>query len=159
MSLTSTRIALNELIASVPNIGRVHDRERYVREEAKFRQMYVARINGADQLRGWWFRRSATTEATLGIGRRMEVHTWQIRGYMALSDDDGSELVFDELIEALRDAVRTTADAHGSDVPWQPAPFDSPTDGLQVLQIGPVLFCGVLCHSALLELKTWNYLP
>lgn len=157
-ALATTRLALFELLASVPGIGRVHDRERYVRDEAKFRQLYLARFNGADQLRGWWFRRSATAEVTLGVGRRMEVHTWQIRGYMALNDDEGSELAFDELIEGLRDAVRTTADDHGSDVPWQPAPFDSPTDGLQVLDSGPVLFCGVLCHSALLELKTWNYL-
>lgn len=155
-ALATTRAALFALLAGVPGIGQVHDRERHVRDEAKFRQLYVARVNGADQLRGWWFRRSATSEVTLGVGRRMEVHTWQVRGYMALSDDAGSELVFDELIEALRDAVRTTADAGG--VPWEPAPFDSPTDGLQVLQIGPVLFCGVLCHSALLELKTWNYL-
>lgn len=155
-ALATTRTALYTLVAGVPGIGQVHDRERYVREEAKFRQLYTARINGADQLRGWWLRRSASMERTLGIGRRMEVHTWHLRGYMALGDDTGSELVFDELVEALRDAVRSTADAGG--VPWQPAPFDSPTDGLQVLESGPVLFCGVLCHSALLELKTWNYL-
>lgn len=154
--LATTRTALYTLVVGVPGIGQVHDRERYVREEAKFRQLYTARINGADQLRGWWLRRAATMERTLGIGRRMEVHTWHLRGYMALSDDAGSELVFDELVEALRDAVRSTADAGG--VPWQPAPFDSPTDGLQVLESGPVLFCGVLCHSALLELNTWNYL-
>lgn len=157
-ALATTRAALFALLAGVPDIGQVHDRERYVRDEAKFRQLYVTRINGAEQLRGWWFRRSATTEVTLGIGRRMEVHTWRLRGYMALADDAGSELVFDELVEALRDAVRTTADDPGSNVPWQPAPFDSTTDGLQVLDSGPVLFCGVLCHSALLELKTWNYL-
>lgn len=156
--LATTRAALLALLAGVPGIGQVHDRERYSRDEAKFRQLYVIRVSGAEQLRGWWFRRTATSEVTLGVGRRLEVHTWQIRGYMALADDAGSELVFDGLIEALRDAVRTTADYPGSNVPWQPAPFDSPTDGMQVLECGPVLFCGVLCHSALLELKTWNYL-
>lgn len=155
-ALATTRTALYTLVVGVPGIGQVHDRERYMREEAKFRSLFVSRIDGADQLRGWWLRRAATMERTLGIGRRMEVHTWHLRGYMALSDDAGSELVFDELVEALRDAVRSTADAGG--VPWQPAPFDSPTDGLQVLEIGPVIFCSVLCHSALLELKTWNYL-
>ncbi len=154
--LATTRAALFALVAGVPGIGQVHDRERYVREEARFRALFVSRIDGADQLRGWWLRRAATMERTLGVGRRMEVHTWHVRGYMALADDAGSELVFDELVEALRDAVRTTADAGG--VPWEPAPFDAPTDGLQVLDNGPVLFCGVLCHSALLELKTWNYL-
>lgn len=157
-ALADSRTALYTLIASVPGIGQVHDRERYVRDEARFRQLYTVNINGADQLRGWWLRRASTTEATLAVGRRLEVHTWHIRGYMALADEAGTELVFDELIEALRDAVRHTADYPGSNVPWQPAPFDSPTDGLQVLDSGPVLFCGVLCHSALLELKTLNYL-
>lgn len=154
--LSAVRAALVALVAAVPGIGQVHDRERYSRDEAKFRQLFVTRVDGTDQLRGWWLRRAATMERTLGVGRNMEVHTWHVRGYMALADDAATELAFDELIEALRDAVRANAELGGV---CQQGPIDSPTDGLQVINSMPVLFCGVLCHSALLELKTWNYLP
>jgi prophage DNA circulation protein len=154
--MSTVRAALLALVTAVPAIGRVHDRERYVRDEAKFRELYLFRLpTGVQQLRGWWLRRAATMERSLGVGRNVEVHTWQVRGYMALEDDTATEHAFDELIEALRDAVRANAELGGV---CQQGPIDDNTDGLQVVESGPVLFCGVLCHSALLQLKTWNYL-
>lgn len=158
MSHAVIRAALAALIAAVPDVGQVHDRERYLREEGKFRELYVyTPSNGIEQLRGWWLRRTATQESTLAIGRNMEVHTWQIRGYMALNDAEASEHEFDALIEALRDAVRADPTLGGV-CEQSPLADGDATDGLQVADSGPVLFCGVLCHSALLELRTWSYL-
>lgn len=158
MSLDAIRTQLRALIAAVPNIGQVHDRERYVREEAKFRQLYLyTPAGGQEQLRGWWLRRSGTEERSLAVGRTLNVHTWQIRGYMTLNDEQASELAFDALIEASRDAVRADPTLGGVCM-QSPLAGGNNTDGLQVLESAPVLFCGVLCHSALLELKTWSYL-
>lgn len=156
MSLATVRAALMALVAAVPAIGQVHDRERYINDERRFRELYITTLaDGRQQLRGWWLRRVSTMERTLGVGRNVEVHTWHIRGYMALEDDSASELEFDGLIEALRDAVRADAQLGGV---CQQGPIDDNTDGLQVVESGPVNFCGVLCHGALLQLKTWNYL-
>lgn len=158
MSHAEIRDALGTLIAFVPDMGNVHTYERYVREEAKFRELYVYETSaGVQHLRGWWLRRTATQEHSLGVGRNVEVHTWQIRGYMALNDVDGSEHEFDALIEALRDAVRADPTLGGV-CEQSPLGEGDATDGLQVVDSGPVLFCGVLCHSALLEIRTWSYL-
>lgn len=158
MSHAEIRDALGALIAFVPDMGNVHTYERYVREEGKFRDLYLyTPASGIEQLRGWWMRRVSTQESTLGIGRNMEVHTWQIRGYMALNDFESSEHEFDALIEALRDAVRADPTLGGV-CEQSPLGEGDATDGLQVVDSGPVLFCGVLCHSALLEIRTWSYL-
>jgi hypothetical protein len=155
-TLAEIRAAIVAAMQAVPDIGAVHSHERYTRDEAKFRELYVITPSvGAKQLRGWWLRRTATEETSISTGTVMNVHTWQWRGYMALNDEDGSELVFDELIEAYRDAVR--ADPTFGGVCEQNSMTDA-EDGVQVINAGPVTFCGVLCHSAVLQLKTWSYL-
>jgi hypothetical protein len=158
-NLDTIRAALLALVRAVPDIGQVHDRERYIREEAKFRELYLFRHSTGEepQLRGWWLRRARTQENTIGISRNVEVHTWHLRGYLALADAASTELAFDGLIESLRDAFRADPTLGGV-CEQSPLADGNNTDGLQLLESGPVLFCGVLCHSALLELRTWSYL-
>ena len=56
------RSALADLIASVPEVGRVHAYQRFASREAEMKALYVANIAGADQLRGWFVTRTATRE-------------------------------------------------------------------------------------------------
>ncbi|MBX3588849.1 MAG: hypothetical protein KF796_19630 [Ramlibacter sp.] len=154
--LATIRAAVVAQMAAVPGIGLVHAYERYARAEAKFRELFVTTPDGEDQqIRGWWLQRAATEEKTVSTGTVVNVHTWRWRGYMALNDEQASALRFDELIEAYRDVVR--ADPTLGGVCEQNSVEDG-EDGVQVIDSGPVLFCGVLCHSALLQLKTWSYL-
>ena len=153
--LQAHRAAIVAALASVPNIGVVHDRERYAKDNAKFAQHYLfTPAGGQQQLRGWWLRRAETEERsdTYGSGTTTNVHTWQVRGYLAFNDADATELVFDELIESFRAVVRDDPTLGG--VCDQPP--EEETDGVQVLDAGPVMFAGALCHSALLQLKTWS---
>lgn len=159
MSLQAIRAGLVAFIAAVPGIGIVHSHERYAKDEAKFRDLYVQDLGGGKKvINGWWVRRVATTEYTVDIGgQAIVVHTWRIRGYRALSDTDESELAFDAVIEGIRDAVRADLSLGGV---CEPGPlFDNGDrqEGVQVMDVGPVMFAGVLCHSAVLELKTWSY--
>jgi hypothetical protein len=154
-TLTEIRAAIVAMHAAVPDVGIVHDYERYARSEEKFRELFVGTFDGAKQIRGWWWRRSATQERTVSTASVMNVHTWQGRGYMALNDEQASEKTFDELVEAFRDAVR--ADPTFGGICEQNSVEDG-EDGVQVIDVGPVMFCGVLCHSAVLQLKTWSYL-
>jgi hypothetical protein len=151
----------NALVAqaqAVDGFGIVHARERYVPDEAKFRQAYLVDDgNGGKQLRGWWLRRVRTTERTVTIRSSMVAHTWQWRGYMAFNDQAESELLFDDLIEAYRDAFRADPTLGGV-CEASPEDIGSGEDGVQVIDAGPVTFCGVLCHSAVLQVKTWSYL-
>ena len=155
-TLAEIRAAIIALHQAVPDVGVVHNRERYANSEDKFRALFVMTpAGGAQQVRGWWWRRVATAESSVSTGTTMNVHTWECRGYMALNDAEASELAFDALIEALRDAVR--ADPTLGGVCDQNAVSGEP-DGVQVTDAGPVMFCGVLCHSAVLQLRTWSYL-
>lgn len=159
MSLQAQREALVALIASVPEVGLVHARERYAASEADFRAMYLfTPTGGAQQVRGWWVRRSATAEHAINNLRTVSVVTWTVRGYMSFNDAQASELVFDELVEAIRSAVRADATLGGACPIGPLKDGDDVTDGVQVTDAGPVMFAGVLCHSAVLQLKTWSYL-
>lgn len=155
-TLQAHRAAIVAALASVPDMGHVHDRERYARDESAFRALYLfTPASGAEQLRGWWLRRASTREYSPNVARTINVHTWQIRGYMAFADAQGSELVFDALVEQFRAVVRDDPTLGGVCQPGGPEGED---DGVQVTDAGPVTFAGVLCHSVLLQLTTWSYL-
>jgi hypothetical protein len=159
------RAAILTALQAVPGIGKVHDRERYSRDEARFRQHYLytpppgAAVDSmiAPHLRGWWFRRAETREWQANTRRTVNQHTWLLRGLLALDDEAASELVFDFLIERLRDAVRADLTFGGVFAPG-PMGGDGSDTGLQVLESGPVTFAGVLCHSAQLQLTTWTHI-
>jgi hypothetical protein len=148
--LALVRSALADLIASVPDVGRVHAYQRFASREAEMRGLYVASIAGVDQLRGWFISRPATRERAFTLGTNVLRVNWAIGGFMALADADQSELVFDDLVESIRDAWRANPTLGGL-----VAPVASDDEaGIQVDEIAPVLFCGVLCHAARLSLKT-----
>lgn len=157
-TVAEVRAAIAAAARAVPGFGQVHEYERYVRDEAKFKQLYTfTPSNGPLQLRGWWLRRVRTVERSPHIGRVINVHDWRLRGYMSLADADASELEFDRLIESFRDAVRADPTFGGVCIPGDQVDGDAES-GVQVEDLNPVLFCNVLCNSAVLSLKTWSYL-
>lgn len=156
-NVPAIRAAIKAKLLTVPKLGVVHDYERYHTSEAKFKELFVADIDGQEQLRGWWLRRTVTAERSLGVGRNIEINTWTLRGYLALNDEQATELVMEALVEALRDALRADPTLGGV-CAQSPLADNGNVDGLQVVDVGPVLFCGALCHSAVLQLTTWSYL-
>lgn len=152
MSVSTIRTALAALISDIPNIGRVHAFERYAVQSAQLVELYVAEIDGEAQLRGWYIRRVKTVEERQGKHAWMDTHTWMVRGFMALSDADQSELVFDGLIEAVRDALRAYLAGLGA-----PTLELGEEQGPQVAQSGPVMFAGKLCHSVTITLRTREF--
>lgn len=161
-TLQQHRAAIVAALASVPEIGIVHDRERHADSNAQFVAQYLytpppGSVPAEPHIRGWWLRRSATAERSPNLRRTVNVHTWTVRGYLAFRDDDATELVLDGLVEQLRAMVRADPTLGGA---CQPGPLagDDDTDGVQVVDAGPVVFAGVLCHSVVLQLRTWSYL-
>lgn len=152
MSVSTIRTALAALISDIPNIGRVHVYERYAPQNAQLVELYVAEIGGEKQLRGWYIRRVKTVEERQAKHAWMDTHTWMVRGFMALSDADQSELAFEGLIEAVRDALRGFV--AGSPPPAQELGEEQ---GPQVVQSGPVMFAGKLCHAVTITLRTREF--
>lgn len=159
-TLALHRAAIVAAMASVPDMGMVHDRERYASSNSAFQQLYLYTPTGGNpHIRGWWVRRARTAERSANTHRTVNAHTWTVRGYMAFNDADASELVLDDLVEQFRAVVRADPTLGGA---CQPGPLggsggDDSTDGVQVVDAGSVTFAGVLCHSVVLELRTWSF--
>lgn len=140
------RRAIAEKMRTVAGVGVVHEYERYAKTERDFRALY----GNNDVLLGWHIRRVSRREK-LGFN---EVECgWEIRGFRSLSDADASELAFDDLVDAVLDAFRDDVRLGGVLL----TPRDD-ADAVPTLQdSGPVMFCGVLCHSVRLKLttRTW----
>jgi hypothetical protein len=160
-TLAATRSALLALLRAVPAVGVVHAFERFADNENAFRQAYLYThtdpaadaFGTAPHIRGWYVRRRATAETNTNA-RILNEHTWLIRGYLAFNDALHSELIFDELIERMRAAVRVDASLG---LPTLLGASVAQERGMQVSSAGPVLFAGVLCHSVVLELTTRNW--
>jgi hypothetical protein len=152
--VSAARAAIVAKLATVADIGRVNNYERYSADFEGLKAHYVAQIDGAEQLRGWYVRRTGRKQQSPALGRYVITESWLIKGFMALADEAESELVFDDLCEVVIETFRTDetlGDAVASTV------MDDGTAGLQ-MDSGPVMFAGVLCHSASLTLSTRRYL-
>jgi hypothetical protein len=140
---------------TVPNIGTVHSYQRYADREKQLADLY--QYNG--RLHGWFVRRTAVVERTLSAGINTEQSTWLIRGYLAINDVVSSEVEFDALLDGIRGVFRTDGFK-----PWLEMTNGEQISlvyteqllkeqiGFAVLDSQPVLFSGVLCHSAQCQL-------
>lgn len=149
-TLTEIRTAIVATLEAISDIGVIHNHEPYLKTEAKLRDFYLS----GGTIKGWHVRRIATRETAPFIGQKEEAVTWRIWGVQAFSDDGSSEIAFDGSIEAIRDAFRADETLGGRIA----RTGNEDVTGIQVEQSGPVMFCGVLCHSASLLLVTEQYL-
>lgn len=153
-TLRDIRSAIVATMQGVAGIGVVHAHEPYAKAMDKLKSLYVP--DGETVLHGWFVRREAAIETGRIIPRSVEYLKWRIQGVYALDDAAASELAFDDLLEDLRDAFRAN-DTLGGTVAQCAMP-DGSEAGLQVLDAGPVMFAGVLCHAARCQLTTQRYL-
>ncbi len=154
-TVAEIRNAIVATINTVAGIGQVSGYERYAKQSADMLTFYRTQDDGggADKILGWHVRRVATREISPDVGRYVVDHDWQIRGFMSLVDAEETELAFDALIEAVRDAFRDD-DTLGGVVDSM---ITDERAGVQVSESVPVMFAGVLCHSARLSLTTRHY--
>lgn len=142
------RDAIKTKMLTVANVGVINTFERYAASLAAMKPFYVS----AGKILGWNIRLPRTQRLSPHIGRVMVVHTWRITGYMSLDDSAQSELVLDTLVEALQHAFDAD-ETLGGVIATTNAQEGGPS-GLQRDNAGPVMFCGVLCHSVSLTLFT-----
>ncbi|MCM2331191.1 MAG: hypothetical protein NDI70_07850 [Pseudomonas sagittaria] len=146
----TTRAAIVAVMRAVPEIGVVNTYERYAKDTAGMRRIYTVQVSAGEQLRGWFVRRLAARTTRNGTGRAVVQTSWHIRGFMALADADESEIVFDGLIDAVRRAIYADPTLNGAVM----STLFEKEAGAQLQASGPVMFAGVLCHSADLVLTT-----
>jgi len=147
-SVIEVRDAIVATLKSVEKVGQVHAYERYAATNEKLRKFYEYSCAGDTHLRGWYVRRLTTQEFD-GTVNPQQIG-WVIRGFMALSDANESELIFDDVIERIRDAFRDDYDLGG----LIDSSVNNDLAGVQLEDANAVMFAGVLCHSA--RLKLWT---
>lgn len=145
----TVRTAIADKMKTITGIGQVHEYERYAKDLSGLAEFYG---NADGQLRGWFIRRQSVEE--IRDGRPLETVRWQIRGYMALSDANQSELQFNDLVDAIRTAFRVDCSLGGKVTTT--ATDDG--NGIQMPEFQQVLFANVLCHAVTLTLTTERYL-
>lgn len=155
-TLTQIRDAIKATIETVPGVGLVHTYERFAIREKDFRALYETGVAPDTRILGWHIRRVLTRERSPAVGRSVVANEWTIRGFMGLDDAAASELTFDGLVESIADVFRANPDLGG--VVASTTQEDSELAGIQVIDSGPVMFAGVLCHSARLQLFTTHFL-
>jgi hypothetical protein len=146
VDVSAVRAGLKAALVAVPNIGQVHDYERYAKNERDLAAHYA--YGGA--IRGWYIRRAGATESMTATRRNSARLRWRITGFMSIDDGAASEITFDGLIEAVRDQVRADPSLGGA----ADGIVEGNQAGVQLDDAGPVLFAGVLCHSARMSLIT-----
>lgn len=156
MSIALVRAAIADRLASVDDIGVVHAYERYANDLAGLKQLYWSAAH--NQVRGWFVRRFATRESGNIQAHTVEQARWRIVGVMSLGDAAGTELVFDELLERVRNAFAADETLGGTVAQCTDPDSQSGDSCIQIDDAGPVMFGGVLCHGARLRLTTTRYL-
>ncbi len=128
------RTKIKARIESVPNMGIVHTYERWAADWGKFIALFKA---STGEILGWEISRVAAPGTYLNTVEEEVSHKYLIRGYMGLQDAAETELLFNEKIEAMRDAFRSDMTLGGLNE--LPAGFDCRL-------IEPRSFGSVLCH-------------
>lgn len=145
MSLATIRAAIVATLNTVPDIGRVHDYQRYATAQ-KFIELYAT----GGKIRGWYVRRATRASRFISYGKWEVTNSWEVRGYASLSDADASEIALDNLVESICAAVLADETLGGA--------VESCTtregSGLQLTDSGAVKLVDVLCHSVGLRLQT-----
>ena len=147
MSSDAIRDALQAVIAAVPEVGTVHDRERYANQQSKLAALYG--YNGG--IRGGFLRRAAYRKVSDDGGHDYTVTTdWEIHYFSSFLDEAESENEFNARIDDIDAALRADVTLGGA-VESTVTPGQS---GLALVSNQPAMFAGVLVHYAKLTVQT-----
>lgn len=152
MSLDAIRAALAAAVAPAVAPGLVHAYERYAAKLEGMRALYVPDGAGG-AVDGWHIRRGAVRRRALPSGRILVAAEWALVGYRSLVDGAASELAFDATADAAIAALGADPTLGGL---VRGLPVDE-RSGPQILDSGPVMMGGVLCHRIRIGLWTEHF--
>ena len=146
MSLPAIREQIKTILAGVPGIGVVHDRERFAADWTTFLNLF----KGPDgRINGCMFARERRQRIQQTMGETEKAHVFVVRRFMGMNDAEETGIVFDNHLEDLADAFddyETLNDTCRTINPdWGPM---EGAIGLQI-EVSEIRMVGnVLCHYA-----------
>ena len=152
--LEQIRTTIVAMLRAIPDIGIVHERERYASDLGKLREFYSwqpSDARSAKQVRGWFLRRVDKNENHIGNYKYDIENTWEIKGFMSFNDEMQSEIIFDGLVESISQVFQKPIALNQVQNATKQGVV---AHGIELINSQPVNFTGVLCHSATLKLIT-----
>ncbi|MEM7047829.1 MAG: hypothetical protein AAF442_09340 [Pseudomonadota bacterium] len=148
---TPIRLAIAQTLNRVKDVGRVHEYERYAADSKAFKNLYMfACSDKKDHIRGWYIKHAKGRVTNFSTTRYQLIDTWEVVGLMSQHDETQSDIVFDELVGDVCRSLRTD----GSVTVFYEESGEDQEVGAQLTSSEHVMFAGVLCHRAVLELVT-----
>ena len=143
MSVTSQiRARIKSDLEAIEGIGVVHDYERWASDWGKFLDLMKDPVT--QTIRGWTITRESSEGEREAPAEANRYPVYVVRGYWGLSDLNASERAFDDLVEAVQDAL-------GADVT-----LGGIVDHVEepiVRALEPRMYGSVLCHYAEIATK------
>ena len=156
LDLSPVRTAIKAKIAGVANVGAVHDYERYTKEAAALLALYESAAQGGNRVYGWFVSLKRISERFVATGRYHAIADWALVAYMGLSDADATEKLLAAQVDLVRNAFRAD-DELGGAVSTCIVEDRGNVAGVQLDDLSPVLFAGLLAHRARCSLATLIY--
>lgn len=147
MSYRQISDEIAEKISAIPDVGRVHPYQRYVRDMENFVDLFGD--SASEDIRVWTTSRTgfgSIQSADHGVTR---IHQFQIQGFMSLSDNRESELAFQELIDLVARQFDPPGDLNRSSECHY---------AIQGVSVGREKIGGHFLHTCTLRLEVQEYL-
>lgn len=146
MSLADQRTQIKTILEGVSGIGKVYAYQRWANDWQALLKLFKTT---SDKINAWMITREKTSQIRMTMGEKERAHIFLMRGLYGLNDSDGTELIFQDLIEDIVtafDAAETLNDtARTTNPDWGPM---ADSVGLQVDIVEQRVFGSVLCHYA-----------
>lgn len=143
-TLNKIREQIAAILGAVEGMGVVHQYQRWSKDYSKFLDFFT--VTDADEVKrvnGCIITRKSTVSKADGFGKDEDMHTFLIRFYRGLKDDQATELTFQAILEEARDAFR--ANETLNDTCDTVFPVEGKA-GLQIDNVDIRIFGSVLCH-------------
>lgn len=145
MSYSAILALLKTIVEGVAGTGKIHDYVRLARNEQKFIELFVT----DNVVNGWQISRRSTPQSFEDSDEKdgvliEAVHEYILTGFRGIDDANASEKTFQNLVEAVSDALATDSTLQAADYN-----IGAP----QILVVEPRAFGHVLCHVAEISIK------
>lgn len=155
MSEATIRADIYSTIRVIPDIGIAHDYDRFTADWIKFKERYSSDVDGYTVVRAWDIGYEGMTpgipmQFDPGHTRR---HTFVIRGYLGLFDEDGSEKIASKLAETVCNALDNSTELKD-----KTKYYKSPERLASIRAFMTLVFGDLLCHYIEIETNVTEFI-
>lgn len=148
MTDLAIRQKIQEVIKRIPGCGIVHLYSRWSADWNKFLALFQDPTS--KRILGWEITRRSAAGTYLSTVEEQVDGQYRVRGYMGLQDADQTDILFNALIDRIREEFRADMTLGG---------LNQGPQGFSVETIDERMFGSVLCHYCEIIIPVTTYIP